>query len=137
MSEDYARQKAYDLIKAAIPTTAIMYQNQPFTAPTRAPFVKVSVQPVRSWRKDMGSVRRIFRHVGVVHCMVLVPEDTGMKTLNDLSHAIFMALADQKFAVPGDTAYLTFCNAKRSDAGTLNGYQAQRVAVEYHMDIVE
>lgn len=134
MSEDYAREKAYTLVAAAIPGTPIMYENQKFTQPKNGAFVKVSVQPNMSARKDIGTNHRIFRHWGVINCVILVPEDTGMKTLTELSEALFLALADRKFAVPGGGS-LSFCHAKRANRGTLNGYQNAGVMVEYYMDL--
>jgi Bacteriophage related domain of unknown function len=136
MSTDFAREKAYALVAAALPTTSIKFENQKFVQPSGAPWVKISVQPTHSSRKDIGANRRIFRHLGVINCVVLVPEDTGMKTLTNMTDAIFKALADQKFAIPGG-GYISFCYAKRSNAGVMNGWQSARVAVEYHIDIVE
>lgn len=138
MSEDYAREKAYALVKAAVqsylPGTKVQAENTKFVQPPNAPWVKVSVQPVMSKRKDIGSVNRIFRHFGVVNCTILVPEDSGMKVLTEMSSAIFLALADQRFAIPGG-GYLTFCHAKRANRGRMNGFQSAGVMVEYHVDM--
>jgi len=57
--------------------TAIAYENEPFTPPKNASFVKLFIKPDDAFQHEIGSTKVTFRHPGLIFVMVFSPPDKG------------------------------------------------------------
>lgn len=134
---DAVRQRIEELITAAaaaaVPGVRVSYENVKFDQPKGVPWVHVAFQPGASRRANIGSTR-VWRHMGVVIISIMAPQDSGTKALNTLRDAVFYAVADRNENLGAD-GYLKLCFAETRNRGTVNGWLAYSVQVEYHQDV--
>lgn len=71
--------------------TAIAYENEPFTTPDDASFVKLFVKPDNAFQHEIGSENVTFRHPGLIFVMIFSPPDQG--------NAASLVLADNAAAI--------------------------------------
>ena len=57
--------------------TEIAYENEPFTPPKDASFVKLFIKPDDAFQHEIGSTKVTFRHPGLIFVMVFSPPDEG------------------------------------------------------------
>jgi len=72
--------------------TEVAYENEPFTPPKNASFVKLFVKPDLAFQHEIGSTKVTFRHPGLIFVMIFSPPDQGNAAtfaLADAADAIF------------------------------------------------
>jgi hypothetical protein len=109
------------------PTVPIVWENQKEPTKVNQPFVFVDLIPGVSRRKDLS--RSIYEETGVINVTILVPVDTGTKTLNDLATTVRDILADREWS--GETGKLVTYGLERRRRGASQGTYGHIVAVDY------
>lgn len=71
--------------------TPIAYENEVFTPPANASFVKLFVKPDTAFQYEIGSTKVTFRHPGLIFVMIFSPPDQG--------NAASLVLADNADAI--------------------------------------
>lgn len=133
MEFDAVREQFATLMKTTFaskqPSVLLAFENQPFKQPKNQSWVYITVYPGRSRRAGIGTNVPHF-HLGVVNCMVMVPQDTGTKKSNDIATSLFETFADKNFSL-SDGSYLTTYGIARTNRGVVNGYHTINVMCEF------
>jgi hypothetical protein len=139
MSFDAVREALFGTFRSefafAHPGVLVAFENTKYSQPRNAPWVFVALVPGDSHRKEVSS-NKLFCHYGVVNVACMVPEDTGTKSLQEMSETAFRILADRNFVLPGDAGRLTTYGMKRRNRGLISGYQTFNVLCEYRHEAV-
>ena len=135
MSFEAARAAIFGTFKQefglAYPTTKVYYENQKFEQPVGQPWVSIAFIPNLSRRADIGTVKH-FKHEGVVNVNVMVPEDTGTKTMHEMADKVFTVLADRDWGI-GDNKVTTY-GVQRRSRGVVAGYYVHNIQCEFCLD---
>lgn len=135
---DAVRAKVHSVLEQAyatqFPGTLVVTENHKFTRTPTQPWVYISRQPGVSKRMNIGTRKRFYRHMGIIVINVMIPIDTGTKSLSDLAECAFVAIADRNFNL-GVNGYLKLCDAQQKNRGTVNGFMTWNIQVEYHHDV--
>lgn len=111
------------------PTVKLVYDNNPTAQPVRQPWVYVSVFDNETGRANIGSDRQ-FKTCGAITCQVMVPENTGTKTLKEIADTVATLLIDRRISVPGQGSLTTY-GVRRRDRGIVNGWKSYSIQCEY------
>jgi hypothetical protein len=58
-------------------TTAIAYENEPFTPQSDEPYVSLIIRPDDAFQHEIGSTKVTFRQPGLIFVMIFTPPDQG------------------------------------------------------------
>jgi len=105
---DQARETIVSEIKNRVAASAfasipIAYPNHAFSQPPNAPWVRVSLIGGDSNQASLG-LSPTDRHVGILQFDVVVPEDSGIKTGNEIGEFLGSIFDKKQFlATPGNS----------------------------------
>lgn len=116
---------------AAMPTVAMVFENTRREHPKEAPWIYTTIVEGKSRRVNIGAARQFGGH-GVVNVQIMVPENTGTKTLRRIGDAVFNILADRQLSMPG-IGSITLCDVEKRGRPPVNGWLPMNVMATYYV----
>jgi hypothetical protein len=114
---------------ARFPDVPIKYENQKFTEPRDK--VAICVVPGMTDRAEISSSGLIFGY-GICNITVLLPEDKGTKTGNEITQALWDIFGDKQVGYP--EGVLNLFGMDQRVRGMINGFYVTNVLFEYRLE---
>ena len=121
-----------DLFAAQYPAVPLSFENRKFSQQAQEPFVDFNIVQTGRERKNIGT-NRFVRTKSMVVIEIYVPEDSGTKTLYEMSDYIGENLEEGHFPVSGKQNITTLTHTQQHD-GKEHGFYRQTVMVPFWFD---
>ena len=102
------------------PDVPVWYPNQNFKEPEGSEWVKMSILGGESTQSNLGLTNITERHIGILQFDVVVPEDSGTKTANEIAEKLKTIFSRKDF-IAGVGNCLRFQTAAITPRGVMHG----------------
>lgn len=118
-----------DEFGTAMPSVEMVFENTRRDHPKQAPWIYVTIVEGKVFRANIGNASQ-FVACGVVNVQVMVPENTGTKTLRQIGDVVFNILADRQVAL-ADLGSITFSEVDKRSRQPVNGWLPMSIQTTY------
>jgi len=113
-------------------STTVKYENIPYTQPTDATWVSLTILSGSGTVDSIGSgANRLERFSGVIQIDIYVPEDGGTKSARDIADLVHTVFDNVQFS-SGSSGTITTRVPSYSTLGVEAGWHHSVVSVAYH-----
>lgn len=121
-----------------VPGFTLVYDNLKGKPVAAVPWARLTVLQGRNWSPYVGQGRKRRRCVGMLTLQVFVPEEAGVKTVNELAQVMadYWDCLELQNTVESVQTHVTFRNTDLLIIGSKEGYQQHNITAEFQRDTI-